>query len=96
MFGISAAEVMIIMLVALVVLGPDRLPVVARKVGQVVGDLRKVSAGFEAEMRSAMLEPDQPPRIVQPPSTTTGEPAPEPPADDDAVAELPAPTDDPA
>jgi sec-independent protein translocase protein TatB len=96
MFGISAAEVMIIMLVALVVLGPDRLPVVARKVGQVVGDMRKVSAGFEAEMRSAMLEPDQRPPTVQPPSAAAVEPAPEPAAGDGAVAELPAPTDDPA
>jgi Tat protein translocase TatB subunit len=61
MFGISGAEVMVILLVALVVLGPDRLPVVARKAGQVLGEIRKVSAGFEAEMRSAMYDQPAPP-----------------------------------
>lgn len=60
MFGISGAEVVIILLVALVVLGPDRLPQVARKAGQVMGEMRKVSAGFEAEMRTAMYEQDRP------------------------------------
>jgi sec-independent protein translocase protein TatB len=61
MFGISGAEVMVILLVALIVLGPDRLPVVARRAGQVLGELRKVSAGFEAEMRSAMYDTPSPP-----------------------------------
>jgi Tat protein translocase TatB subunit len=60
MFGISSAEVMVILLVALVVLGPDRLPIVARKVGQVLGEVRKVSSGFEAEMRTAMFEAERP------------------------------------
>jgi Tat protein translocase TatB subunit len=70
MFGISGAEVMVILLVALVVLGPDRLPVVARKAGQVLGELRKVSAGFEAEMRTAMFESERPPQ--HPPPTPSG------------------------
>ncbi|MDZ7679660.1 MAG: twin-arginine translocase TatA/TatE family subunit [Acidimicrobiales bacterium] len=60
MFGISGAEVMVILLVALIVLGPDRLPQVARKAGQVFAELRKVSAGFEAEMRTAMYDSDRP------------------------------------
>lgn len=60
MFGISGAEVVIILLVALIVLGPDRLPEVARKAGQILGELRKVSAGFEAEMRTAMFEAERP------------------------------------
>lgn len=84
MFGISGAELIVILLVALVVLGPDRLPVVARKAGQLLGDLRRVSAGFEAEMRSAMYEP--------PAARRTG-PAPEPVVDVPALE--PAPTDDP-
>ena len=67
MFGISGGELAVILLLALVVLGPDRLPVVARKAGQVMGELRKVSSGFEAEMRTAMFENDRPtpPRPVE-------------------------------
>lgn len=60
MFGISGAEVMVILLVALIVLGPDRLPQVARKAGQIFAELRRVSAGFEAEMRTAMYDSDRP------------------------------------
>ena len=60
MFGISGAEVMIILLVALIVLGPDRLPQVARKAGQIMGELKKVTSGFEAEMRTAMYEGERP------------------------------------
>lgn len=69
MFGISGAEVLFILVIALVVLGPDKLLVSARKIGQVMGELRKVSAGFEAEMRTAMLEPDPPAAAPTPPPT---------------------------
>ena len=86
MFGISGAEVMVILLAALVVLGPDRLPVVARRAGQIMGELRKVSSGFEAEMRSAMYEQPSPPParpvVDEPPALerATGDGTPE--ADD--------------
>lgn len=77
MFGISGAEVMIILLVALIVLGPDRLPQVARKAGQMMGELKKVTSGFEAEMRTAMYEGERPtPHRPQPVQRT-------PPAPDD-------------
>jgi sec-independent protein translocase protein TatB len=65
-FGISGAEMIIILLVGLIVLGPDRLPEVARKAGQVLGEMRKVSAGFEAEMRTAMFEAERPTPHPQP------------------------------
>lgn len=58
MFNVGGGEVLVILLVALVVLGPDKLPGAVRKVGQVVSEVRKVSAGFQAEMRTAMLDDD--------------------------------------
>jgi sec-independent protein translocase protein TatB len=66
MFGVSGAELMVVLLVGLIVLGPDRLPVVARKAGQVLGDLRRMSSGFEAEMRTALFEAEQPDRYRRP------------------------------
>jgi Tat protein translocase TatB subunit len=56
MFNVGGGEILVILLVALIVLGPQRLPEAARTVGKVMGDLRKVSSGFQNEMRSAMNE----------------------------------------
>jgi len=55
--NVGTPELLVIMVVALLVLGPEKLPEVARKVGNVVGELRRMSAGFQAEMRDALQEP---------------------------------------
>lgn len=47
-------ELMVIVLIALVVLGPQQLPKAMRTMGNVMAEIRKVSSGFQAEMRSAM------------------------------------------
>jgi sec-independent protein translocase protein TatB len=56
-FNIGAGEFLVILVIALVVLGPERLPEAIRKVGQVMGEVRKLSAGFQDELRDAMNEP---------------------------------------
>lgn len=63
MFNVGGGEVFVILLVALIVLGPDKLPGAVRKVGQVVGEVRKVSAGFQAELQSSLREDDASRRI---------------------------------
>jgi len=45
---------MVILLVALVILGPEQLPKAMRTFGNVMAEIRKVSGGFQAEMRKAM------------------------------------------
>ncbi len=47
-------EVMVIMLVALLVLGPEQLPKAMRTLGSVMAEVRKLSGTFQAEMRQAM------------------------------------------
>lgn len=47
-------EVVVILLVALIVLGPDQLPKAMRTFGQAVAEIRKVSSGFQSEMRNVM------------------------------------------
>ena len=78
MFGVSGPELLVILLVGLIVLGPDRLPVVARKAGQMFGEIKRVSSGFEAEVRTALFEAEDPERyrprtpessVVDPPGT---------------------------
>lgn len=59
---------MVILVVALIVLGPDRLPAAARKAGELLGDLRRVSSGFEAEVRTAIYEAEDPERYRRPAS----------------------------
>jgi len=44
----------VILLIALIVLGPDKLPEAARKVGRVTSELRRMSQGFQQEIRQAM------------------------------------------
>ncbi len=57
MLNLGTGEVFVILVVALLVLGPDKLPSTARQVGRFVGELRRVSAGFQAEVRDAIKEP---------------------------------------
>jgi sec-independent protein translocase protein TatB len=57
MFNIGGGELIVILLVALIVLGPDKLPEAARKVGNVMGELRRMSNGFQEELRNALDEP---------------------------------------
>jgi len=53
MLGIGAEELILVLIVALLVLGPERLPRVARDVGRVVGDLRRTSDEFREEFLQA-------------------------------------------
>jgi len=54
MFNVGTGELLVILLIALIVLGPEKLPDAARKMGNVIGELRRMSGGFQEEMRSAM------------------------------------------
>lgn len=54
MFNVGGPELLVIILVALVVLGPQQLPKAMRTFGSVMAEVRKVSDNFQAEMRSAM------------------------------------------
>jgi sec-independent protein translocase protein TatA len=51
MFGIGLPELMLIMVLALLVLGPQRLPEVARMVGRAYGQLRRASEEFQNTIR---------------------------------------------
>jgi sec-independent protein translocase protein TatB len=64
MFNIGGGELIVIMLIALIVLGPQRLPDAARQIGKTMGDLRRLSQGFQNEMKSALDTADQPDRVT--------------------------------
>ena len=51
MFGIGLPELIVIFVLALLVLGPERLPEVARMVGRAYGQLRRASEDFQRTIR---------------------------------------------
>ena len=57
MFNLSGSEVIFLVLIALVVLGPDKLPEAMRKAGKAYADFKKMTTGFQSEMKSVLEEP---------------------------------------
>lgn len=47
MFGIGPTEILVILVVALIVLGPKNLPKIARTLGKGMGEFRRVSTEFQ-------------------------------------------------
>ena len=77
MFNVGGGEVIVILLIALIVLGPDKLPGAARQVGKYLNEFRRISSGFQDEIRSAMDVVNQTPTDL-PPADPTPDPTPEP------------------
>ena len=57
MFNLSGSEVIVILILALVILGPDKLPDAMRRAGRTWAELRKLSTGFQDEVRKGFEEP---------------------------------------
>lgn len=69
-------ELLVILAVALIVLGPKRLPEVARGLGKALNEFRQATSGITDEIQSAraMLEEEER-RLRQPPPAATKTPA---------------------
>lgn len=59
MFNVGGMELLVIAVVALVVLGPDKLPGALRQFGTVVGELRRISQGFQTDLRGAIADAER-------------------------------------
>ncbi len=57
MFNLSGSELVFLLVAGLVVLGPERLPGVIRRVGQVYGEVRRATSGLEREFRETFDAP---------------------------------------
>ncbi len=53
----SPEKLLLVGIIALVVLGPDRLPHAARSLGKLLADFRRVSASLQNEVTSVIAEP---------------------------------------
>ncbi|MBI3783195.1 MAG: twin-arginine translocase subunit TatB [Deltaproteobacteria bacterium] len=65
MFGIGTPELLVILVVALVVLGPKRLPEVARALGKGLAELRKATSGLTEELNNARVLIEEEARIAE-------------------------------
>jgi len=72
--SIGPAEILVVLVVALIVLGPNRLPEAARSMGKAMAELRRVSSSVQAEVRDAFAE--APPTYPTGPFASTGSGAP--------------------
>jgi TatA/E family protein of Tat protein translocase len=63
MFGLGFTEILVILVVALLVFGPDRLPELARNLGKGLAEFRRASS----DLRRSVLEASEEPRVAKPP-----------------------------
>ncbi len=54
MFNIGPWELALILLVALIVVGPGKLPEVAKSIGKGISEFKKVTSGYKKEFQDAM------------------------------------------
>lgn len=57
MFNLQGSEIIFILLIALVVLGPEKLPSAIKRAMNLYNELRKLSSGFQEEFKSVIDEP---------------------------------------
>ena len=56
MFGIGMQELIIIAIIALLVVGPKKLPDLAKTLGKTFGELRKAADGITDELKQTLHE----------------------------------------
>ena len=103
MFNLSGSEIVFLLLIALIVLGPEKLPEAVRKFGKAYAEFKKMSSGFQSELKTALDEPMREMRetaeafkkaanfdfLDEPDEADTAEPAADQPAATEPVADAP-------
>ena len=94
MFGIGFPELLMIMAIALIVLGPKRLPDIAKALGRGLSEFKRASdelkQTFEAEVRNHDTDQQPPPPVKLTPPGAMQSPYP-----DEANADAPEPSAEP-
>ena len=95
MFGVSLPELIVVFVVMLVVLGPEKLPEVARAFGKIMAEFRKHSNELRREFYNSVYTPSNELRtrinteVQQLRSVSNIEPAPQPSASEPVPARQP-------
>lgn len=59
MFNLSGSEIVFLLLIGLVVLGPEKLPEAMRKFGRVYHEIKNVASGVQRDLRTGFEDPLQ-------------------------------------
>src|SRR5207237_2284127 len=66
MLGLSMTEVIIILGLALILLGPDQLPTIAKSIGKGMREIRKATDDLKSTFEQEMVRMDDGPQISRP------------------------------
>jgi sec-independent protein translocase protein TatA len=86
--SLGPAEILVVLVVALLVFGPDKMPEIARQVGKGMREFRRVQQHLKSELRDVVSEFDAPPSGGTP---SGGDPVPMLPPRDDSPSLPPPP-----
>jgi TatA/E family protein of Tat protein translocase len=70
MFGIGLPELMVILVVALLIFGPTKLPELARSLGRGLAEFRRASSDLRQSLSEATEEPRSDRPLQKPPGTS--------------------------
>ena len=68
--SIGTSEILVVLVIGLIVLGPERLPKVAKSVARMYRELRKYAEDVRRDLSKEMTLDDTPPRRSKPRSST--------------------------
>ena len=83
--SLGPMEVLVVLVVALLVLGPQKLPEAGRQLGKALAELRRWSSDLQGELRDALEpapqpqepQPEPPPAVTPPPQSADAEASPD-------------------
>jgi sec-independent protein translocase protein TatB len=84
---LSIPHLVIIFLIALIVLGPEKLPRVARTLGKAMADFRRITGDFRMQIEDEMREMERHTRLHE---MSKAEPSPFHPSDPELLGAVPA------
>ena len=74
MFNIGPTELIVIVVIALIVFGPKRLPEMGRSVGKSLQEFRRATAEVRREIRDGLDAPSVPEPAAEPAARSVGSP----------------------